>query len=145
MFSVISCKTGIPNNVFLPILSLKTVLNTVCKGTALSLFSFSPRCLPRFVVFTVTNCFATVKGTPLATVVLIARVINKVGRLVPLTVYSFDTFIATSLLKISPVCRDLLRELVTSRSDGHGKGGCLFCLPIETRDCFSDGRVHSIQ
>lgn len=112
IFSMISYGSGLPGGIFLPILTIGSLIGTVY-GLIMLNFNLIPSVyISDLIIFSMSAYFASISKAPFTAILLITEMVGSLQHLVPLAITSLVAYSIVDLLNGEPIYDSLLKKMM---------------------------------
>lgn len=112
VLSMLSYGSGLPGGIFLPILSLGSVLGLIIGKAFLGLGLIASADLPLFIVLGMAGYFGAISKAPLTGIILVTEMVGDMSQLMPLALVTLSAYIVMDLLDGVPIYEAMLERLL---------------------------------
>lgn len=117
VWSMISYGSGLPGGIFLPILTLGSLLGMLAGRLAFDAGLISQAEASLFLVLGMTGFFAAISKAPLTAMILVTEMVGDLSQLMVMGLVAIVAFIVMDLLKGEPVYEAMLENLLPHRKE----------------------------
>lgn len=112
IFSMISYGAGLPGGIFLPILTLGSLIGGIYGTFLHQYFGIEADFIKNFVVFAMAGYFTAIGKAPLTAMILVTEMVGNFNHLMSLGVVCLAAYIVNDLLGGNPIYESLLDRLI---------------------------------
>ena len=141
IFSMISYGSGLPGGIFLPLLTLGSLLGAILGQVFVSLGWASWEQFPIFIILGMSGYFGAVSKAPLTAMILVTEMVGDIRTLMPLGVVTLVAYIIMDLFKGAPVYEALLEQMLPETIADEGET-TLIEIPVSEK--IADKQVHEL-
>lgn len=117
IWSMISYGSGLPGGIFLPILTLGSILGTLGGRVALDLGLISQAQMTLFIVLGMAGFFAAISKAPLTAMILVTEMVGDLRQLMVIGLVSLTAYVIMDLLKGAPIYEAMLERLLPEKAE----------------------------
>lgn len=116
IWSMISYSSGLPGGIFLPMLTLGSLLG-LAFGLVLEEFALIPaNALPLFIVLGMAGYFGAISKAPLTAMILVTEMVGDLKQLMTIGVVTLVAYIVMDLLKGEPIYEAMLAKMTIAHT-----------------------------
>lgn len=121
IWSMISYGSGLPGGIFLPILSLGSLLGALVGVLCVNLGIASQEQFPIFIILGMSGYFGAISKAPLTAMILVTEMVGDIRNLMPLGLVTLVAYIIMDLLKGAPVYEAMLEKMLPEEVTDDGE------------------------
>lgn len=114
-FSVLSYGSSLPGGIFLPILTLGSLLGAIYWAVAFQLGILSSGLLVNCIIYAMAGYFACIGKAPFTAILLVTEMVGTLEHLMPLALVSLTAYAVFDMLHGRPIYEAMLENLVKHR------------------------------
>lgn len=112
IWSMISYGSGLPGGIFLPILSLGSILGMLVGTMALSLGLIEQEQITMFLVLGMTGFFSAISKAPLTSMILVTEMVGDMRQLMVIGLVAISAYVVMDLLGGAPIYEAMLEKIL---------------------------------
>lgn len=117
VWSMISYGSGLPGGIFLPILTMGSVLGLLAGRFAFDLGWISQGEMTLFIVLGMTGFFAAISKAPLTAIILVTEMVGDLSQLMVIGLVALTAYVVMDLLKGDPIYEAMLEAMLPEKID----------------------------
>ena len=144
-FTCTSFGSGVPGGIFLPILSVGSLVG--CSfGIAAEFFGLPPEYIPVFAVCAVAGALSGAVKAPITSILLTAEMTGSFIHMLPVAACSFIALFLSDLLKVTPIYEALLQRIIKQKGKvlRNEKLGAILEMPVEIGSSVAGKRISQV-
>jgi len=115
MFTMISYGSGVPGGIFMPLLTIGSIIGAIYGKIVISFADLNSSLLNNFIVFAMSGYFSAIVGAPITGLILITEMTGNFNHLFPSALVSLIAYMTSLLLKNAPIYDSLLDRIIEER------------------------------
>lgn len=117
VWSMISYGSGLPGGIFLPILTLGSILGILVGTAHLNLGLIQENQLTMFIVLGMTGFFAAISKAPLTAMILVTEMVGDLSQLMVIGLVAISAYVVMDLLGGAPIYEAMLENMLPDHMD----------------------------
>ncbi|MEY8461971.1 ClC family H(+)/Cl(-) exchange transporter [Streptococcus merionis] len=132
VMTMLSYGSGLPGGIFLPILSLGSVLGMMVGQVLVAMGLVDAADLPLFIVLGMAGYFGAISKAPLTGIVLVTEMVGDMHQLMPLGLVTLVAYIVMDLLGGAPIYEAMLEKMLPEHAEESSET-TLIEIPVSER------------
>lgn len=117
IFTLTSYGSGAPGGIFLPLLSIGSLIGCIYGVIVCHLFNFDIQYLNTFIILAMAGYFTAVVRAPITGIILITEMTGSFHHLLSLAIVSITAYVVADILGSKPIYESLLERILHKQDD----------------------------
>ena len=142
IWSMISYGSGLPGGIFLPILTLGSLLGAIAGILCVNLGFVTQEQFPIFVILGMSGYFGAISKAPLTAIILVTEMVGDIRNLMPLGLVTLVAYVVMDLLGGAPVYEAMLERMLPDSLSNNSET-TLIEIPVSEK--IAGKQVHELE